>query len=205
MREQMPLGLVVELLLEGILFLQFVNASDGRALVDLVNESLHIGHLRPDLGAQEVWSGGAPTPNRHLHNRIDVAEHVLPPGQPVVKDLPVPVRFEIVSIDRVFDLLGGRDVEVEGLAGIRANSARDEEEPRQEFASRFRRILRQEELRLLGEIKQDRARVEDGRFAVNDRWRLRVGIDLEEIWGVLLALARVDRNNLVFEASLFKE
>src|SRR4029077_10236889 len=117
MREQMPLGLVVELLLEGMLFLQFVNASDGRALVDLVNESLHIGHLRPGLGAQEVWSGGAPTPNRHIHNRIDVAEHVLPSGQPVVEDLPVPVRFEIVSIDRVFDLLGVRDVEVEGLAG----------------------------------------------------------------------------------------
>jgi len=45
MWKQMPLGLVVELLLEGMLLLQFVDASDGGARVDLIDESFDIGHF----------------------------------------------------------------------------------------------------------------------------------------------------------------
>ena len=44
-RKQMPLGLVVELLLEGMLLLQFVDPSDCRTLVDLVDKPLDIGQL----------------------------------------------------------------------------------------------------------------------------------------------------------------
>ena len=70
------------------------------------------------------------------HQRLSVT------SQSVVEDLPVPVRFEIVAIDRVFDLLGSGGVEVVGLARIRANAACNEEEPRKQFAPSLRRVVR---------------------------------------------------------------
>src|SRR5207237_1220996 len=56
----------------------------------------------------------------------------------------------------------------------------------------------------LGEIEQDRVAVEHRGVAVDDRRHLGVGIDRQEPGLVLLALARVDRHDLVGQRHLFE-
>ena len=64
---------------------------------------------------------------------------------------------------------------------------------------------------LLGEIEQDCRGIENARFLaarpirVDDRRHLAVRVDRPERGRVLLALARVDRDDLVGEAGFFKE
>ena len=56
-----------------------------------------------------------------------------------------------------------------------------------------------------GEIKQDGARIKHLDVAVDDCWQLRVWIDGEKFWLVLLAFAGVDRNGVVGRARFFQE
>src|SRR3979411_1699590 len=67
------------------------------------------------------------------------------------------------------------------------------------------RIGRQELAGLLREIKQDRVAVENEHAVVVDRRHLAVRIDLEEFGLELLALAGIDRHQLVRQAGLFQK
>ena len=66
-------------------------------------------------------------------------------------------------------------------------------------------ISREEFAGFLGEIKQDSARIKHLNITVDDCRQLRVWIDGEKFWLVLLAFAGVDRNGVVGRARLFQE
>ncbi len=67
------------------------------------------------------------------------------------------------------------------------------------------RIGGQEFAGLLGEIKQDRVRVEHVHAVIVDRRHLAVRIDFEEFRLELIPLAGIDRHQFVRQAGLFQE
>ena len=115
------------------------------------------------------------------------------------------LRLEGVAVDGVGQLLRRVVAEVHRLAGIGADAGRHEEHPRQQLAARLVGLRRQELAGLLGEIEQDRARIEHDGVAIDDGRHLGVRIDLEEFRLVLVALAGVDRNRFVRQAGLFEK
>jgi len=117
----------------------------------------------------------------------------------------VALRLEDVAVDRVLDLLGRVVLEVYGLTAIGADARGDKHQPRKQLAAIGGRVGRKKLAGLIGEIEQDRVRIEHLGVAVDDRRHFRVGIDRNEFRAELLALARVDRNRLVFEPGLFEK
>src|SRR5579884_2090402 len=113
--------------------------------------------------------------------------------------------LEGVAIYGVGQLLGRVIAEVHRLAEIRADARRHKEHPGQQFAARLVGSGRQKLSGLFGEIKQDRARIEYDRVAVDDRRHFGVWIDRQKLRLVLIALAGVDRDRLVWQAGLFEE
>ena len=114
------------------------------------------------------------------------------------------LRLEGVAVDGVFLGLRREVAEMHRLARIGPDAGGDEHQPRQQLAALLVRLGRQELAGLLGEIEQDRVAVEDGRVAVDDRRHLGVGIDRQELRRVLLALAGVDRHQLVGQRHLLQ-
>ncbi len=117
-------------------------------------------------------------------------------GELRVQDPEVALRFVRIAVDRVRQV--GRIVfEVHRLAGIRANSCCHEHEPGQHRAARCRRVFRQELTGLFGEVQQDRVAVENRHTVIDDGRRLCIRVDGQIFGFELLALARVDWDQLV--------
>ena len=113
--------------------------------------------------------------------------------------------FVQVPVDRVGHLLGREMAEVHGLPRIGPDAGGNEHQPGQQLAAQLGRALGQELAGLLGEVEQDGVAVEHDGVAVDDGRRLAVRIDGKKRGLVLLALARVDRDQLVIEAGLLQE
>ena len=114
-----------------------------------------------------------------------------------------------VAVDRVGKLFRRRVLEMHRLAGEGTQAAGDEEEPRQELWLVGRSA--DEAPGFFAEIEQDGARIEHPRldparpFGVDDRGHLAVRIDGAKSGRVLLALARIDRDDFVGEAELLQQ
>src|SRR5208337_5532866 len=100
-------------------------------------------------------------------------------------------------------------LEMRGLAGKRAKAGGDEQKPGKKLVPVGR--IAEKPASLLGEVEQDRRRIEDpsrlsaGAFRVHDRRNLAIGVDRAKVGGVLLPLSSIDRDDLVGEARFFEE
>src|ERR1700728_847056 len=150
-----------------------------------------------------------PAPERHVGDRVTVADNKIAASKMVLDHLIMPLRLAPVAVDGVVGAGGCEQLEVHRLAGERGEAGRDEEEPGQELRSVIRRTA--ELAGLVGEVEQDRVGIEYTRLftaravGVDDRWHLAVRIDFPEGRLVLLALARVDRENLVWQTRILSE
>ena len=174
----------------------FARAAAGRAEISSTSR-FRFGKLGPVFRAERVRNEPRPAPHRHVDDGVGVAEHVFLLGQARVENGVMALRLVHVAIDGVFDFFRRVIAEMHRLAGERPDAGGDEHQPRQQFAARLVAVGRQEFSGLLGEIKQDRVRVEHGGVAVDDRRHLGVRIDRQIFRLVLLAFAGVDRDRLV--------
>jgi hypothetical protein len=158
-----------------------------------------------------AYAGGAiePSPGRYIGNRVTVVDDEVSPLQVVVQHLVVPLGFAAIAIHGVIEALRRGELEMYGLAGERAEARGDKQQP----GKQFRPVLglAEELAGLLSEIEQDRRGIKDacllaaGSIRIDDCRYLAVRVDRPESGRVLLALAGVDRDDLVGEAGLFKE
>ena len=127
----------------------------------------------------------------------------------IVEHLVVALGLAPITVDRVVEP-GRRDgLEMHRLARERPEPGGDEQEPGEELRPVGRRA--EKRVRLLGEVEEDRGRIEHprrlaaGPILVDDRREFAVGIDGAEGRRVLLPLPRVDRDGTVREARLLEE
>ena len=106
-----------------------------------------------------------------------------------------------IAVDGVIEAFRRGELEVYGLARERPKAGGDEEQPGKQLRPVFRRA--EEFAGFLSEVDEDRRGIEDARrlsagtFGVHDRRNLAVGVDRAKGGRVLLAFARVDRDDLV--------
>ena len=180
----MPPGFLVEVAFEFVPVHERERSLSGGTRFDLLDEALHVGIGRPvRQGLEDERQAPRPAPERHIGDRIAVAEYVRMFREPIVKHLIVPFDLAHIAIDRI-GLARIEMSKMHALAGIgpmpsRRTSARtgDLHAIRQELAGLFR------------EIEQDRIAVEDGLALVHDDWHLRIRIERQKGRIELLAAA----------------
>src|SRR5947207_13567120 len=173
-----------------------------------------LGDPAPNVGAlaHHLRLGAADQVERHRDPRVgrDVRDRVvageeLDAREPVVHDLQQARGLRDVAVDGVGDLLLRHVREVVGLAHHRADVRHLPHEPLERPGVPWI-AGRQEPPRLLGEVDEDGARLEEREvgLAVDDRRDLAVWADGDELGLELLALADVDGVNGVGQAALLE-
>src|SRR5258708_24839949 len=105
MAEHEVARLVVHFGLEGELVLQRDSPRRSRSCRYLIDQPLYIGKFGVDLFAEHEWRNPRPTPERHIDDRVGIADHVAADGVTLVKDGVMALRFELVAGFRGFQLL----------------------------------------------------------------------------------------------------
>ena len=181
MLEHVAAGLVVHLGLELEVVLQRDRLGRRRPGRDLVDQPLDVGIFRDRILAHHEGDHAGPAPHVHVDDGVGVADHVAALGEMVVEDAEMPLRLELVAVMGVVDLFRRKMLEVDGLAGIRADAGGDEHQPGQQFGAVGRRVGGQKLAGLFGEIEQDGVAVEHLDAVVVDRGHLGVRIDRRDI------------------------
>src|SRR5690606_20759380 len=175
----------------------------GRPRVDRLQPPLEVRqpvdrYTRPLIRAD-------PRPMRDIGDRV-VAREVLVVLEPLVEHLEETAHLALITFDRVRDLLGRVAVEHVGLAHHRPDAAHLEHEPL-DHARASLRIRRHQLSGLLGEVDQNRARLEHDEVVlvvVDDRRNAAVRIQLEVPRFLLLFLLERDRTHRVREPELLE-
>ena len=109
----------------------------------------------------------AQPPERHVGNRIAIANEVADLTQALVQHRVMSRHFPGVPVDRIGDRLGRVVHEVNCLAREWRQAGRHQLQPGQ-HSGVFGTIFRREGTMFVGQIQQDRMGVEDGSIAVDD-------------------------------------
>src|SRR5262249_52677902 len=188
-----------------------------RQLVNLHGRGPRLDRLEPALEVGEVLELLAlPLPRhdpriaRHVGDRVFAGDEIAA-GELLVEHAIEPVDLVDVALGRVGNPLGGVVGEVVVLPAHRPKAAHLPEQPLDGLVA-LARVGGEELAGLLGEIDQHRARFEHRdrlaavlRLVVDQRRNAVVGRDRQELRLELLALADVDRNDLVLESGLLEE
>lgn len=170
---------------------------------------VRVGRQRLGLALEHARGTIEPSPSRDVGDRVALADDPVAPGEVVVEHAVVALRLATVAVAGVVRALGRGEPEVHRLARERAEPRGDEQEPGEQLGPVLRHA--EEAARLLGEVEQDRRRVEDADLAparplrVDDGGHLAVRVDRAEGGRVLLAPARVDGDRLVGEAEFLQQ
>src|SRR6185437_4505278 len=121
--------LVVHFGLEGELVLQRERAGRGRPCRHFIDQPLYIGIFRVDLLAEYERRQPGPAPERHVHDGVGIADHIAAPGEMIVENAVVAMRFELVAVVRVFQVFRRVVLEMHRLSRIRAEAGGDEHQP----------------------------------------------------------------------------
>src|SRR5687767_11316403 len=150
-----------------------------------------------------------PRHGRHVGDGVLVARQVLAFPQSPIHDAVETIRFVLVAVHGVLDLLRRVAEEVVRLAEHRADVAHLEHGPLHHLPA-LAQVLRQELAGLRGEVEEHRTRFGErerlavGAVGIDHRRHLVVGRDLEEVGLELVAHADVDRVHVVLEAGLLQ-
>src|SRR5579872_6318834 len=183
-------------------------ALHGRPLQQSVSPALdvlivlHAEELSGSVGPTFDQSS-VPRENGHVGNRVGASCDVLAIGQTPVEYIQLALHLHGKPIDGIFDLRRGIGVKMpESAAEVRC-AAHLPEQPRQAFGA-CSSLHRQELPELLGEIDQDRTRLEYAHrrwlTAVEQRRNLGVGVYRHETAAELIAVTDFDQPRVVLRA-----
>src|SRR5260370_16834897 len=97
MAEHEVARLVVHFGLEGELVLQRDCPRRSRSCRYLIDQPLYIGKFGVDLFAEHEWREPRPTPERHIDDRVGIADHVAAVGAMTVEDGVMASPFELAA------------------------------------------------------------------------------------------------------------
>src|SRR6266436_5218403 len=190
------------------LFGHRVGAHRGRPLADGLEPALEMRKVVDVLAL--VLVPHHPGIARHIRDRI-IAGDELAILQAFVEHAVEPVGLVHIAVDGVFDFFLGVITEVMVLPRHRTEPAHLPERPLNRVVTAVD-VGRKEFAGLLRQIQQHRAGFEDRnrlaaalRLMIEHRGNAVVGRDRQKLRLELVALADVDRENLVFQPSLFQK
>src|SRR5579862_5152743 len=114
----------------------------------------------------------------------------------------MPLRLELIASHRIVEALRSEVFEVHCLARVGTDPGCGKHKPGEELGPSFQPASWKKLTGFLSEIKQYCVAVEHPDPIIDNRGRLRVGINGQELRLELFALAGIDRNDLVREARL---
>jgi hypothetical protein len=85
--------------------LSFYAMARRRSRRYFIDQPLHIGIFRIDVVAEDERRKPRPAPERHVDDGAGVADHVFALGKMVVEDLLMAIRFVLVAVVGVFQIL----------------------------------------------------------------------------------------------------
>src|ERR1700733_8841317 len=112
------------------------------------------------------------------------------------------LRLELIASHRIVETLRSEVFEVHRLARVGTDPGCRKHQPGEELGLTFQPASRKKLTGFLSEIEQYRVAVEHPDPVVDNRGRLRVGINGHELRPELFALAGIDRNDLVRQTRL---
>src|SRR3984957_6775266 len=185
-----------------------VGAYRGRPLADGLKPALEMRKVVDVLAL--VLVRHHPGIARHVRDRI-IAGDEFAIGEPLVEHAIETIGLVHIAVDRVFDFLLGVVAEVMVLARHRPEPAHLPERPLQGVVTAVD-IGGKKLSGLLGEIEQHRAGFEDRdrlaaafRLVIDHRGNAVVRRDRQKLRLELIALADIDRENLVSQPGLFEK
>src|ERR1700677_1809071 len=178
--EQRPQRLLVPLHLECMIGPDRPGARDGRTRIYRREPALdiRISAERFSRAVHHAHRAIDPAPERHVGDRVTVADDESSASKMVFDHLVMPLRLAPVAVDGVVGAGGREQLEVHRLARERAEAGRDEEEPGHELWPIFGRTT--ELAGLVAKVEKDRAGIEHTRLftaravGVDDRWHFAV-------------------------------
>ncbi|KAG1252316.1 hypothetical protein G6F68_011843 [Rhizopus microsporus] len=191
------------------LLAQGVGALGGRARGDRFMPALQVrerGKIDGDLGV-----GADPRVAGHVGDGVFITSQEGVLGQALVHHPVQAAHLVVIALDRIRDLLRRVHIEVTHLAAHRAQTGHLPEQPFQ-GGDAAARVAGQELAGLLGQVQQDRTRLEHalrgtaiGWGLVDDGRHLVVGRDRKEFRLELVARADVDRVDAVLQAGFLQQ
>src|SRR5215212_2919595 len=126
---------VIHFGLEREFVLQRDRSGRRRPSRNLIHQPFYVSEFRKRIVSEHEWRQTRPAPQRHVHDRIGLADHVAATGKMVVENAVMTLRLERIAVLGIFQL--GRRVmpEMHGLARIGADPARDEHQPREQLGA----------------------------------------------------------------------